>query len=36
MGMPFPRGIKLMGESKKSKIIPVMWGVNGVMSVVCY
>lgn len=35
MGMPFPRGIKILSESKKkSKIIPVMWGLNGAMSVV--
>jgi hypothetical protein len=34
MGMPFPRGLKLIGESGRGKIIPVMWGINGVMSVV--
>ncbi|MGE5633062.1 MAG: hypothetical protein ACM3TR_18490 [Caulobacteraceae bacterium] len=34
MGMPFPRGLKLIGESGKGDIIPVMWGVNGVTSVI--
>ena len=34
MGMPFPRGLKLIGENGRGNIIPVMWGVNGVMSVV--
>lgn len=34
MGMPFPRGLKLLGESKRAKIVPVMWGVNGVTSVI--
>lgn len=34
MGMPFPRGLELMGKSGRSDIIPVMWGVNGVMSIV--
>jgi hypothetical protein len=34
MGMPFPRGLKLIGESGRGKIIPVMWGVNGVTSVI--
>lgn len=34
MGMPFPRGLKLVGESRRSEIVPVMWGVNGVMSVI--
>ncbi|MDK2809470.1 MAG: hypothetical protein PWR27_179 [Petroclostridium sp.] len=34
MGMPFPRGLKLLSESGRSDIIPVMWGINGVMSVV--
>lgn len=33
MGMPFPRGLKLIGESR-NEIIPVMWGVNGVSSVI--
>lgn len=34
MGMPFPRGIKLLGEGGKGEIVPVMWGVNGVTSVI--
>lgn len=34
MGMPFPRGLKLLGESGKSGIVPVMWGVNGVTSII--
>nr|WP_243456489.1 hypothetical protein [Mobilitalea sibirica] len=34
MGMPFPRGIKLIGESGKKEIVPVMWGVNGITSVI--
>lgn len=34
MGMPFPRGLKLVGESRRNEIVPVMWGVNGVTSVI--
>lgn len=35
MGMPFPKGIKMLSENKKKNyVIPVMWGLNGVMSVV--
>ncbi len=35
MGMPFLRGIKILSENKKkSKTIPVMWGLNGAMSVI--
>lgn len=33
MGMPFPRGLKLLGEEGSGDIIPVMWGINGVMAV---
>lgn len=33
MGMPFPRGMKLLSKHGKSHIIPIMWGINGVMSV---
>jgi len=33
MGMPFPRGMVLLGESNRRDIIPVMWGINGTMSV---
>ena len=34
MGMPFPRGMALLGESGRKDIIPLMWGINGTMSVV--
>lgn len=34
MGMPFPRGLKLVGESGRSEIVSAMWGVNGVASVI--
>ncbi len=34
MGMPFPRGIKLLGKSGKNELVPVMWGVNGITSVI--
>ena len=34
MGMPFPRGLNILGESGRAEIIPVMWGINGTMSVV--
>jgi len=34
MGMPFPRGLKLIGESGKGENVPVMWGINGVTSVI--
>lgn len=34
MGMPFPRGIKMIGERGKADIVPVMWGINGVTSVI--
>ena len=34
MGMPFPRGLKLIGTSGRSEIVPVMWGINGVTSVI--
>lgn len=34
MGMPFPRGVKIMGENRKSELVPVMWGVNGITSVI--
>jgi len=33
MGMPFPRGLILLGESERNDIIPVMWGINGTLSV---
>ncbi len=34
MGMPFPRGLKLIGKTGKREIVPIMWGINGVASVV--
>ena len=34
MGMPFPRGLKLIGESARGEIVSVMWGVNGVASII--
>ena len=34
MGMPFPRGLALLGESGRRDLIPLMWGINGTMSVV--
>jgi len=34
LGMPFPRGLALLGESDRGDAIPVMWGVNGTMSVI--
>lgn len=34
MGMSFPRGLKLIGEDGRSEIVPVMWGINGVTSVI--
>jgi len=33
MGMPFPRGLSLVAENNRTDIIPLMWGINGVMSV---
>ena len=33
MGMPFPRGLKLIGESRQGELVPIMWGVNGIASV---
>jgi hypothetical protein len=34
MGMPFPRGLALLGESGRKDLIPLMWGINGTLSVV--
>jgi len=34
MGMPFPRGLRLLGESGRVESVPVMWGINGVTSVI--
>ena len=33
IGMPFPRGLAILGESNRKDIIPIMWGVNGTMSI---
>ena len=33
IGMPFPRGMALLGQSNRNDAIPVMWGINGTMSV---
>ncbi|WP_178020437.1 spermine synthase [uncultured Paenibacillus sp.] len=33
MGIPFPRGLKRLEESGKEDAIPMMFGINGVMSV---
>lgn len=34
MGMPFPRGLRLIGESGRGEIVPVLWGINGIASVI--
>lgn len=33
MGMPFPHGIKTLKKAQKESGIPLVWGINGVMSV---
>ncbi len=33
MGMPFPHGIKTLNLVKKENAVPLMWGINGIMSV---
>jgi len=33
IGMPFPRGMAVLGQSDRSDTIAVMWGINGTMSV---
>lgn len=33
MGIPFATGIRKLNESKKEDLIPLMWGVNGLFSV---
>lgn len=33
MGMPFPLGIRIVGNSLKSGGVPFYWGLNGIMSV---
>jgi predicted membrane-bound spermidine synthase len=34
MGMPFPRGLTMLAKNNRSTIIPLMWGINGLMAVV--
>lgn len=35
MGIPFPTGIrKLVGDTKNEILVPIMWGVNGLFSVI--
>ncbi len=34
MGMPFPRGLKLIADKGKGDTIPIMWGANGITSVI--
>lgn len=34
MGMPFPRGLAMLSKNDRNNIIPVLWGINGLMSVV--
>jgi hypothetical protein len=34
MGMPFPRGLAMLSKDDRNNIIPVLWGINGLMSVV--
>lgn len=34
MGILFPSGLHLIEESKKSNLVPLMWGINGWMSVI--
>lgn len=34
MGLPFPTGIRLLEVQKKDNFIPLMWGINGWMSVI--
>jgi predicted membrane-bound spermidine synthase len=33
MGMPFPTGVKMLRASGRDRVVPWMWGVNGVCSV---
>ena len=34
MGMPFPRGLTMLAKNNRSTIIPLVWGINGLMAVV--
>jgi len=33
IGMPFPRGMALLGQDNRSDAVPIMWGINGITSV---
>jgi SAM-dependent methyltransferase len=33
LGMPFPSGLRVLEEGNRSELIPLVWGVNGAMSV---
>jgi SAM-dependent methyltransferase len=33
LGMPFPKGIRMISSGKKRHTIPLMWGLNGTMSI---
>jgi predicted membrane-bound spermidine synthase len=33
MGMPIPRGLTMLSRNNRNTIIPVLWGINGLMSV---
>ena len=33
MGMPFPHGLRLLKQKKKGNVVPLMWGLNGTMSI---
>jgi hypothetical protein len=33
LGMPFPMGIRIISAGKKRHTIPLMWGLNGTMSI---
>lgn len=33
MGMPFPHGLKLLKQKGKGNAVPLMWGLNGTMSI---
>ena len=33
MGMPFPFGIRTLHRMKKAHTVPLMWGINGIMSI---
>ena len=33
LGMPFPTGIRMLGMMNRQKTIPLIWGLNGTMSI---